>query len=176
MKRHGEIWNIEVIDKGIKNSVSRKLPNQMNRVDRKLRDPSISLQPKHSPMDGIAFTGLGGGGIVGASKVFDSDEAVHGDDAATFGPFDFEELRFDVADDDRSAFADEIDRTKLRMQSWIDGLEVCHRKFEEFGRERIKATGIHPDTFLQVALQVAIYLTHKRLARGWMVSEDITRK
>ena len=112
-------------------------------------------------MDGIAFTGLCGGGIVGASKVFDSDEADHGDHAS-FGLFNFEELRFDLADDGRSAFAEEIEGTKLRLQSWIDGMEVCHRKFDEFGKERIKATGIHPDTFLQVALQVAIYLTHKR--------------
>ena len=116
---------------------------------------------KHSPMDGIAFTGLCGGGIVGAAKVFDSDEEVNGDDAA-FGPFDFEELNFQIADDDRNAFTDKIEETKTKLQSWIDSLEINHRKFEDFGKERIKATGIHPDTFLQVALQVAIYLTHRR--------------
>ena len=134
-------------------------------------------------MDGIAFTGLCGGGIVGASKFFDSDEADHGDHAS-FGPFNFEELRFDIAHDDRSAFADEIEETKAKLQSWIDGMEVCHRKFAEFGKERIKATGIHPDTFLQVALQVAIYITHKRfvftsanqLLQERVVCEDSNRK
>ena len=113
-------------------------------------------------MDGIAFTGLCGGGIVGAAKVFDSDEEVRADGAA-FGPFNFEELIFQIAEDDhRSDFAEEIEETKIRLQSWIDSLEINHRKFSDFGKDRIKATGIHPDTFLQVALQVAVYLTHKR--------------
>ena len=112
-------------------------------------------------MDGIAFTGLCGGGIVGAAKVFDSDEEFEGDHAA-FGPFDFEELNFHITDDDRKDFTEEIEETKIILQSWIDSLEINHRKFEDFGKERIKATGIHPDTFMQVALQVAVYLTHKR--------------
>ena len=116
---------------------------------------------KHSPMDGIAFTGLCGGGIVGASKVFDSEDDVQGDHAA-FGTFDFDELNFQINGDDRSTFSNEIELTRTRLQSWIDGLEINHRKFADFGKERIKATGIHPDTFLQVALQVAVFLTHKR--------------
>ena len=115
-------------------------------------------------MDGIAFSGLCGGGIVEASKVFDSEEAPHEDEESSFGPFDFVELDFDIAGEDRCIFAGEIGETKQRLQSWVDDMEVHHRRFAEFGRERIKATGIHPDTFLQVALQLAVYFTHKRLA------------
>ena len=72
-----------------------------------------------------------------------------------------DELVFDFPSN-RSDFLSVLDETATAMRTWHDDFDVKHRVFDGFGRSEIKKVGIHPDTFVQVAMQVAIYLTHQR--------------
>lgn len=49
-------------------------------------------------------------------------------------------------------------RTALLKQA--EDLKMNYFKFSLFGKEKLKVAGIHPDAFMQVMLQVAIYKTH----------------
>ena len=71
---------------------------------------------------------------------------------------DVVELDFDVDDEIR-------DKVEICRTNHSDRLETFSAElfsFAGFGKNRIKEFKVHPDTFVQVALQVAAYRTHQR--------------
>jgi carnitine O-octanoyltransferase len=51
---------------------------------------------------------------------------------------------------------------KLSILSRADDIDFHLCEFQKFGKSRIKEMKVHPDTFVQVALQVAAFKTHHR--------------
>jgi hypothetical protein len=77
--------------------------------------------------------------------------------------FRVEELEFEIpCAADRSEIVEFLHKTKSEVRLWIEDLDVKNLTFDQFGKSEMKRVGVHPDTFVQIALQVAIYMTHKR--------------
>ncbi|XP_076455355.1 uncharacterized protein LOC143289937 [Babylonia areolata] len=63
-----------------------------------------------------------------------------------------------------SEIESDIARAKEEVDRNVQRPGLCGRRFNEFGREFPKSQGISPDTFLQLAIQMAYYRMHGRMA------------
>ncbi|XP_064614133.1 peroxisomal carnitine O-octanoyltransferase-like [Liolophura sinensis] len=73
---------------------------------------------------------------------------------------DPDELVF-VIDD---VITDAISKAKLLNRSFADNLEVFNSTFTDFGKSLLKSVKVHPDTCVQMALQLAYYRMYKKPA------------
>ena len=74
------------------------------------------------------------------------------------------ELKFDLNSDIRK----QIFNAKTNISKKMDNLYLELKSFDMFGKTAIKEMKIHPDTFLQVAIQVAGYRTTGRYVYSYM--------
>ncbi|KAK7066058.1 hypothetical protein SK128_011121 [Halocaridina rubra] len=68
-----------------------------------------------------------------------------------------ERLMFNVSQDIKL----EIEDAKVSLQSLVDDLEMTCFNFTGFGKNFIKSQKLSPDSFLQMAIQLAFYRIHK---------------
>lgn len=69
---------------------------------------------------------------------------------------EIQKLVFNVPQELKAA----IPEARKALLATAEDLNMNYYKFSLFGKEKLKAVGIHPDAFMQVMLQVAIYKTH----------------
>ena len=106
---------------------------------------------------------MAGIGVLEASKdKTDLDEAKKVM-AASEVTFKIEELSFDLGGR-RDHFQSLLAKTQRKVDREKADLKVELKKLTSFGKNDVKEVGIHPDTFVQIALQIASYLTHGRQA------------
>ncbi|RXG61022.1 Peroxisomal carnitine O-octanoyltransferase [Armadillidium vulgare] len=55
-------------------------------------------------------------------------------------------------------------KIKVFSQAMIDGIDIRISFFDDFGKNWIKKQNLHPDSFLQCALQLAYYKLHNKFA------------
>ncbi|KAM7363901.1 carnitine O-octanoyltransferase isoform 1-T3 [Cochliomyia hominivorax] len=70
------------------------------------------------------------------------------------------EIKFDLNDTLRS----EIERVKRVCDDRRNDVLITHDIFQDYGKEYIKACKLHPDSFVQVVMQLAYYEMHKEIA------------
>lgn len=58
-----------------------------------------------------------------------------------------------------------IAKARAEVEAKVKELYCKLMVFDRFGKDRMKEIQIHPDTFVQIALQTAIYKTHQRFVR-----------
>ena len=71
---------------------------------------------------------------------------------------EIDELEFDIDEEIRDAIESSRSRHAIRLENFFARLLT----FDGYGKDRIKQMRIHPDTFVQIALQVAAFKTHNR--------------
>ena len=72
-----------------------------------------------------------------------------------------EELTFELT----AEVQKEIFDAKTNLSKKIDNLYLELKSFDDYGKSTIKEMKIHPDTFMQIAIQVAGYRTKERSVR-----------
>lgn len=70
------------------------------------------------------------------------------------------EIKFDIDDHLRA----EIVRVEKLMSEVSTSVLVKYEQFEDFGKNKMKEMKVHPDCFVQMALQLAFYKLHKAFA------------
>lgn len=129
---------------------------------------------QHTPIDGLVSGTLAGVGVLEAAKdKTDLDEAKK-DLMASEVKFEVEELSFEFREK-RDHFKSLLANTQRRVERKKSDLRIELKKVVAFGKSDLKEVGIHPDTFVQIALQIASYLTHSRQALPTFVSSNIVK-
>ena len=72
-----------------------------------------------------------------------------------------QELAFELTTEVQKAIFD----AKTNLSKKIDNLYLELKSFDDYGKSTIKEMKIHPDTFMQIAIQVAGYRTKERSVR-----------
>lgn len=70
------------------------------------------------------------------------------------------EMKFDI--DEKIKF--EIKRVKEMTDSFRGSVDIKHECYSEYGKKIMKMHKIHPDSYVQMALQLAYFRLHKKLA------------
>lgn len=70
------------------------------------------------------------------------------------------ELKFDIDE----KIKNEVRRVKELTKSFKDSLTVTYEQFNGFGKKFMKEQKVHPDCFVQMALQLTYFKMHKKLA------------
>lgn len=70
------------------------------------------------------------------------------------------EAKFDIDDTLRS----EIDRVEEFLSGIKDSVTIVCEQFNDYGKDLMKQYKVHPDCYVQMALQLAYFKLHKKLA------------
>ena len=117
---------------------------------------------QHSPFDGMTSAELCGftlrDVVMSKSKPKPKTENNNHLEEASNEELEIDELEFDIDEEVRDA----IELSRSSHTSRLDNFSARLLTFEGYGKDRIKEMKIHPDTFVQIALQIAAYKTHNR--------------
>ncbi|XP_064300756.1 peroxisomal carnitine O-octanoyltransferase [Phalacrocorax carbo] len=108
----------------------------------------------HSPFDAIALLSMS---LCVEKNIIENEGKWKGSDKVRDIPWP-EELVFTVD----QKIIDEIGRTKEFYYKKVSDLQVVSYAFTSFGKTLMRQKKLHPDTFVQLALQLAYYKCHGR--------------
>lgn len=66
-----------------------------------------------------------------------------------------------------------VSLTSLSLVLQTQDLQVVCYAFTAFGKSVIKQKKLHPDTFIQLAMQLAFYRIHKRYGPGYKYAQVV---
>ncbi|XP_006031764.1 peroxisomal carnitine O-octanoyltransferase isoform X1 [Alligator sinensis] len=108
----------------------------------------------HTPMDGMVLVALGS---YVDEKIIESKGKWEGSDKVRDIPWP-EELVFTL----NQKMLNEIEHAKEQYYQQASDLQLVNYAFTSFGKALTKKKRLHPDTFVQLALQLAYYKLHGR--------------
>ncbi|KHN81158.1 Peroxisomal carnitine O-octanoyltransferase [Toxocara canis] len=119
------------------------------------KDGRMGTQAEHSNVDAIVILDASDlSSKVSRKDIWQPEEA----DYAKPTKLEF------AMDNSLAAAVDEAERAFAQLRTTLAGMSVS---FELFGNERFKASKVYGDTIIQMALQLAFYRTHGKLAPAY---------
>ncbi|XP_076455105.1 choline O-acetyltransferase-like [Babylonia areolata] len=120
-------------------------------------DGSLSFNVEHSPGEGMAMVHM-------FHTIFDSQrtcERNEGQDTRSLAePIWLEWTTTSEIEDDIARAKEQVDRN-------VKNPDLCYELFDEFGTRFLKAQGVSPDNFVQLAFQLAYYRMHGRMPMSY---------
>lgn len=115
----------------------------------------VGSQSDHSPFDGMVSAEVCGFCLQGLTKQWSSKTTKTNE--ATFLP-KVEPLEITVPKETQCTIPQAIQALDINAKD----LQMDYHVFESFGKSRLKELRLHPDAFVQVVLQAAVFKTHAK--------------